>query len=98
MESPDSEARAPLACHICELRDLPDLRKERHGRHAMPSGTLPEVYISRKLNWPPRGLLLDPGVMAGANRVLAYTKPEPPRGRRHETERLSLASPPRRSP
>ena len=22
MESPDSEARAPLACHICELRDL----------------------------------------------------------------------------
>lgn len=59
---------------VCELRDVPQLRVHARQTKHQPD-TLPELYISRKLNWPPRGLRLEPTIMAGNCHVLAYPRP-----------------------
>jgi len=54
----------------CELRDIPQLNQ--FVDQVKGQVVLPELYISRKLNWPPKGLrLLQPAVIQGGNRVLA---------------------------
>ena len=55
----------------CELRDIPQLKQ--FVDQVKDQGVLPELYISRKLNWPPKGLrILQPAVLQGSkNRVLA---------------------------
>lgn len=66
---------------ICELRDIPKLKTARMQATVAAKPALPELYISRKLNWPPRGLLLDPQVTDRSNRVCATPRP-PPRATR----------------
>ena len=67
---------------VCELRDLPRLKAQVAASGSV-GAALPELYISRKLNWPPRGLLLEPqiterGKLTGklANQVCATERPQ----------------------
>jgi hypothetical protein len=71
------------ASAVCELRDVTRL-KERVDHATHPDMPLPELYISRKLNWPPSGLKLAP-------QVRKRTRPTPtPRGVRRQIQRDAL--------
>ena len=47
---------------VCELRDIPRLKARAAASGSVGAAALPELYISRKLNWPPRGLMLEPQI------------------------------------
>ena len=78
---PVCQARA----EVCELRDIPRIRARVAKSKA--STPLPELYISRRLNWPPRGLQLAPQVMDRNSLVLASYPQRRPRSPRPASAR-----------
>ena len=73
------EMPRPLAkMKRCELRELPEMKS---ALLKVKQEEMPHVCISRKLNWPPRGWVLEQQVMDSHNRVLLMPRSEP---RRHK--------------